>query len=384
MKNSNQMTPSTESLVQTLFQSIHKHDDSKISKAEMMTRLLCASALESNHQEMTITKIRENTDSFFLNENGPPKEHVTRQDLLQFFRQMHSKNGEEATVSQIKKYIQGAEYHLYFGYGSNMSLEGMVTKKLQPVRFIRAKLHHWKLIFDMHVLNSRCDPSFANVVPQPQGQVHGVAIVLSTNDLQAMDRIEISYKRLNLPIELYEADGGGSCIAQVYVFTQEIAEERNIAYFVQQKEINPSQRYLNMMLNGARQKQLNEAYIKSLSNHPVTKLPSLDNGLTKEILDVIHSRQFTLSEIAATKGQNPALYVLKGVVFKAFGPYASILGGRDTTLFEAQRVKMIRCIDDISREQKEWVNARLAEGIAKQGSADHQIVGMTNFNEYDW
>ena len=75
----------------------------------MMTRLLCASALESNHQEMTITKIRENTNSIFLNENGVPKEHVTRQDLLQFFQQMHLENGEEATVSQIKRYIQGEQ-----------------------------------------------------------------------------------------------------------------------------------------------------------------------------------------------------------------------------------------------------------------------------------
>ena len=312
------------------------------------------------------------------------KSRISEQHLLTFFQQLKQKKGSKEINTQLQKYIQSSNFRLYFAYGSNMSLEGMVTKDLNPVRFIRAKLDNWQLIFNVHVLDSRCDPSFANVVSNPGKEVHGVAIVLSHEDLEAMDKIEITYKRSTLPISLYEEDGGGSCMAQVYVFTQAIAEEKRVTHFVNEKECNPSQRYLNMILKGARQKHLSTKYIENLSRQPVTPLPTLDSGLTTEILKQIRARKYTLAEIASTKGKDPALYVLKGVVFQASGPYASILGGRDTTLFEAQRVNVVQSLEDISSSQKNWINARLAEGIAKQGSAIHNIVGMTNFDDYDW
>ena len=375
---------SLSSLVHDFFQIMDQKQTKYITKVQLMTQLLCASALDPPSQQTPITEIKSLAQSIFTDKNGKERSRLSEQQLLTFFQQMQELKGSKETTTRLQKYIQSSNFHLYFGYGSNMSLEGMVTKELQPARFVRARLENWQLIFNMHVLDSMCDPSFANVVAKPGKEVHGVAILLSSQDIQAMDKIEITYKRFPLPISLYDEDGGGICTAQVYIFTQKIAEEKKLTHFVQEKECNPSQRYLNMVLKGARQKQLDKKYIENLSRQQVIQLPTLHSGLTAEILNLIQARKYTLSEVTATRGKDPALYVLKGVVFRASGLYASILGGRDTTLFEAQRVNIVQSLADLSAPQKSWINARLAEGIAKQGSPVHQIVGMTNFEEYDW
>lgn len=85
--------------------------------------------------------------------------------------------------------IAQSRLSVYFGYGANMSpegmhinmhhrwcqlcLTGMQSKGLTPIRSYRAVLKDYRLAFDLTVKHSACDPSFANVVPCEGKEVHG-------------------------------------------------------------------------------------------------------------------------------------------------------------------------------------------------------------------
>jgi len=89
------------------------------------------------------------------------------------------------------------KYYVYFGYGSNMSAEGMASKGLHPFNDFRVILKDHRLAFNLAV-GSLADPSFANVVPDPGHEVHGIAIVFDEPDILKLDKLEGVYERLGI------------------------------------------------------------------------------------------------------------------------------------------------------------------------------------------
>ena len=74
--------------------------------------------------------------------------------------------GEENTRNFYTRLLGIKKYFVYFGYGSNMSAEGMASKGLHPLNDFRAILKDYRLAFNLSV-SSLADPSFANVIPDP-------------------------------------------------------------------------------------------------------------------------------------------------------------------------------------------------------------------------
>ena len=61
------------------------------------------------------------------------------------------------------------------------------------------------------------------------------------------------------------------------------------------------------------------------------------------------------------------------------------MGGKDMTLYEALRVRVIASMDEADDEHRTWINARLAEQLyfctVLPGLA---VIGQTNYDEYTW
>jgi len=100
----------------------------------------------------------------------------------------------EGAREALEQQLGAGTLSMYFGYGSNMSPEGMASKGLTPLRSYRAVLHGYQLCFNLRTVGL-CDPSFANVEPCEGAEVHGVAIAFSAEDMKRLDGFEASYDR---------------------------------------------------------------------------------------------------------------------------------------------------------------------------------------------
>ena len=106
---------------------------------------------------------------------------------------------------------------------------------------------------------------------------------------------------------------------------------------------------------------------------------------------MITGKTFTIEDVEATKGQSPALSVTKGVVYQRAGMMASMRGGKDSTLTECLRVRVIDSLAEMGDDHKAWLNVLVAEMVIKTKNREQfglgptdGIVGMTNFSEYDF
>jgi len=278
--------------------------------------------------------------------------------------------------------------YVYFGYGSNMSPEGMASKGLTPLNNFRAILKGYRLAFNLAVPSSLVDPSYANIVPSEGDEVHGIAIVFDEKDIIALDKAEMCYDRVKVQLTAYQEDSGGSFVGYAYVFTPENARNPAYSSFVAYNEVPPSQRYLNMLTSGGKKINLDAKYVADLEAHAVSPLPVLADVLDDEAKALITARQFTDVEIEASKGQDPSYSVLKGVVIMKTGAMAKMAGGTDRTFKECLRVRVIESLAELGDDHKAWLNANVAAEIIKTKQLKEGelggIVGMTNYNEYDF
>ena len=273
-----------------------------------------------------------------------------------------------------------------FGYGSNMSPEGMASKGLTPLRSRRAILDDWKLSFNMRYAGL-CDPAMANVEPCAGGAVHGVATTFTPDDLAKLDEEEICYERVTVPVRAYAADGGEAFEADVYQFTQAVLEARPfLKEILSVEEHPPGRRYLNLLTGGARKENLDEDYLAALEASPVATLPALAEHLTDAALARIGARRYTMDEVAASAGGDEPLCVLKGVVFTCDPVRKALWGGRDLTMSECLRVRVIDSLDEMGDDHKEWINAMVAERLyfAAQPEPRIKVMGQIDFDAYGW
>lgn len=265
---------------------------------------------------------------------------------------------------------------MYFGYGSNMLDSILANKGCRVLSSTNAILKDYILLFNLKA-KSLIEPSYANLEKRTGAEVHGVLYEMDEEDMMRMDAFE---------------GGGRSYIREVVRLTtydgREVEGSAYICYpnnpaGVQLEECPPSQRYLNVLITGAKQHKLKEEYIKWLENQQYTPLPAFE--LTQEMKEKIESKEYSEEELAKhvwderfeactdyTQYPHPILISLKGIVldFGSFmGPtsFKKNMGGKDATFFVAGRVanetgQVPKKAEDITDpEVQKYVNATLAD-----------------------
>ena len=137
----------------------------------------------------------------------------------------------------------------YFAYGSNLDPRTFLgRRRIRPVETRRAALAGYRLVFDLRIGDG--ERGVANLLPERGARVCGVAYRISASQAAWLDRTEGvphgAYRRL--PVRLRDdadADFAG--------FTY-LSERRS-------PERKPSERYMNLLLHGARHHGLPDAWV---------------------------------------------------------------------------------------------------------------------------
>ena len=136
----------------------------------------------------------------------------------------------------------------YFAYGSNLDPGTFLgRRRMRPRDTRRARLDGYRLIFDLPV--GKGERAVANLLPASESHVHGVAYSIGRIQAAWLDRTEgvpRAYRRVEIPLVFEDAPGGEA-------FTY-VSERRTPGR-------KPSERYMNLLLRGARHHGLPEDYV---------------------------------------------------------------------------------------------------------------------------
>ena len=150
----------------------------------------------------------------------------------------------------------------YFGYGSNISLTSLKAKGVDPISYEPAFLEGWELCFDLpnffHI-----EGGTGNIRPREDKTVHGVLYECLDEHLPILDELEakgVCYVRKKMEVRTYHKR---SAVAYIYIGIEDRRQEGQ----------QPSQRYKNILVHGAKEMNLNKDYIESLESIEVKPEP---------------------------------------------------------------------------------------------------------------
>lgn len=198
-----------------------------------------------------------------------------------------------------------------FGYGSNMPTQCLAWKKV-PIVAGRSKgcvLRGYKLFFtDMG--------GMANIYPSEGDEVYGVAHLMTRETKMRLDQKEGGGVYYGLEtVECHPLDGSPAITAEIFCYRGNLPPATGC----------PTERYRDILLEGAREFQLPESYIKQLEDQPVVantpkaewaQLPSSDRVISdaelRKMLDADPERlllKFFGRVVEPTRSaQNASLY----------------------------------------------------------------------------
>ncbi|GMH96415.1 hypothetical protein TrVE_jg10123 [Triparma verrucosa] len=180
-----------------------------------------------------------------------------------------------------------------FGFGSNMNVDIVKNKKgVAVIEHIAGCVKNWTLSFTAGGLDL-VEPSMGNATPMDGGELHGVALRLTPEDMTKMDKQEgynptgdRGYAKVEVTVSAYN---GRTFKAWVY----------------SSRKPKPSQpcssRYLNILVSGARDAGLDPTYIDRLAERPTYKPSPSVLSLRSEIPELGSLPPMTVEELAKTK-----------------------------------------------------------------------------------
>ncbi|NES75432.1 MULTISPECIES: gamma-glutamylcyclotransferase family protein [unclassified Okeania] len=257
----------------------------------------------------------------------------------------------------------------YFAYGSNLSkslLEFKLASNLQtkdkyntePNSLILhsqpAILKNFEFKFNLYVPTNNVDPSYANLVYQKNSIVHGCLYEMSPECKAVIDGLEGKGQVYQEEIVQVLPYGSNTTInALTYIAYREKIQFPGLTI---KEGIPPSKRYLNTLIYGAKECNLDSEWIEYLKNQKVATMPliKLSNEELKKIKEKIYTPQdlklknLPLDQAFNEKGEliRHIISSICGLVFMcnpnqgfAIGARAWIkqILGRDMTVFYARR-----------------------------------------------
>ena len=213
----------------------------------------------------------------------------------------------------------------YFGYGSNLNLTSLRAKGVEPSSSERAVLHGWKLSFNVRHW-FRHEGGVGNILPSNNtgDQVHGMLHVCEDEHLPLLDAVEAygtGYDRIEIEVETSH----GMVRATTYVGMPGYLDDSCL----------PTRRYLNIILKGAIEADLNKAYIEKLRQHPLNPV--------KDYPPFQHPTGIESEFNYKSLSQHPQYTALAGAVFDMQNTRSDLhclfelFGGKDMTLFHLKR-----------------------------------------------
>ena len=254
----------------------------------------------------------------------------------------------------------------YFGYGSNMALGSLRAKGVEPRASERAVLRGWRLRFNVsHFF--RHEGGVGNIEPSenPTDAVWGVLHLCEHEHLALLDAAEAyghGYDRIEVSVL---ADSGVKR-ALTYVGMPSFIDDG----------CRPTQRYLNILLQGATANGLDPAYLDMLRRLPTHEKRPVPRFVPPP------GRYPAFN--AATLAERPLLTALAGAVFDMSGARSQhrflqdLFGGRDMTLFHLKRLDHSdgrETLDDIRNDRLTPAQRQYLDEYLHEYNSEYGYVG---------
>jgi hypothetical protein len=260
----------------------------------------------------------------------------------------------------------------YFGFGSNMNIVSLRAKGVEPLASRQAVLRGWRLRFNVQHF-FRHEGGVGNIEPSlaPADRVLGVLHDCPDEALAPLDAVEAyghGYDRITVEVE---ADGK-RIPALTYVGMPAFIDEACL----------PSRRYLNIVIDGARQAGLDPDYVQQLMAQPVHQ-PDDYPPFTPP-----PGRYPTFD--AASLARQPLYTALYGAVFdmsqaRPLHDYLKrFFGGRDMTLFHLKRLDSsdgAESMDDIRHARLNQAQIGYLNGYLNEYAREYRYVGRFDYNK---
>jgi sulfite reductase (NADPH) flavoprotein alpha-component len=260
----------------------------------------------------------------------------------------------------------------YFGYGSNLSITSLRAKGVEPCSTRVARLQGWRLRFNVqHFFRHEGGVGNIEFTDNAQDSVLGILYDCPDDALQALDDAEAfghGYDRISVDVE----SGTEICSALTYIGMADFIDEGCL----------PCRRYLNILVQGAQQAGLDEAYIQALSQQPI-HIPQAYPEFTAP------PGQFpTFNTTSLAK--HPQYTALYGAVFDMSNarPLHTFLkgffGGRDMTLFHIKRLDCsdgTESMDDIRQGRLNQAQMSYINSYLNEYAREYRYVGRFDYNE---
>ena len=259
----------------------------------------------------------------------------------------------------------------YFGFGSNMNVTSLRAKGVEPLSSRPAVLHGWRLRFNVQHF-FRHEGGVGNIeISQTGDRVLGVLHQCPDEALAPLDATEACGQGYDRIIVQVEADGE-RIPAFTYVGMPAFIDDGCL----------PSRRYLNILIEGARQAGLDRDYLRSLEAQPVHQADDYPAFETPQGDYPV----FNANSLA----RHPLYTSLYGAVFdmtdaRPLHEYLKgFFGGRDMTLFHLKRLDSSdgsESMDDIRHGRLNQVQQRYINGYLNEYAREYRYVGRFDYNE---
>ncbi|WP_296059371.1 gamma-glutamylcyclotransferase family protein [uncultured Amphritea sp.] len=260
----------------------------------------------------------------------------------------------------------------YFGFGSNMNTTSLRAKGVEPLASRRAILHGWRLRFNVqHFFRHEGGVGNIERSDNPADKVLGVLHDCPDEALISLDAMEAyghGYDRITVDVDVDDEE-------QVSAFT----------YIGMPEFINddclPTQRYLNLLVDGARSAGLASEFVSHLTEHPVHQ-PDEYPPFQPPAGDYPRFDATTLAH-------HPLYTALYGAVFDMSGArplhdYLKIFfGGRDMTLYHIKRLDSSdgnESLEDICQGRINDAQQRYLNCYLNEYAREYQYVGHFDYN----
>lgn len=257
----------------------------------------------------------------------------------------------------------------YFGYGSNMNMISLKAKGVEPIFSEPAVLKDWELLFNVYDF-FRIEGGTGNICLAESKEVHGVVHSCKEDSLSRLDELEaygISYDRIEVEVIGYD----GQC-HKAFAYTGLPDKLKS--------GLQPSHRYLNIMIKGARAMELDDTYINQLKQTEVRPEPSYGPFMLPEK----NLKIFSAADLAKLQHHT----ALAGAVFdmqnarEEHAYLKKFFNGKDMTVFFLKRMDISSGEETLehatevglSNLQKRYLNAYLHEF-----KREYKLIGRMNY-----
>ncbi|WP_150910461.1 gamma-glutamylcyclotransferase family protein [Marinobacter halotolerans] len=266
----------------------------------------------------------------------------------------------------------------YFGFGSNMSTLSLQAKGVDPVSSVRAELACWQLRFNVqHFFRHEGGVGNIEFTGNPDHRVLGVLHECPDEALPLLDAAEAfgyGYDRITVPVKPHQQsfDSDDAVQALTYVGMPNFIND----------ECLPSQRYLNILVQGAREAELDQAYLENLRAQPIHSPPDYPEFMPP-------AGRFPEFD-KETLAERPLLTSLYGCVFDMTEarPQHEFLkgffGGRDMTLFHLQRMDsatLNETMDDVRHGRLNAAQTQYLNAFLNEYAREYRFVGHYSYQK---